>query len=71
MNKNHPRFYQNRKSHFLQMIYIYTDGKNKNITVEEIILNTNARFIARIHVQNKLPRYFYTFLLLEIHKVEH
>ena len=34
----------------------------KNVTVEEIILNVNARFIAQIHVQNKLsPRYFYTF----------
>ena len=29
-------------------------AKSKNITVEEIILNANARFIARIHVQNKL-----------------
>ena len=46
-------------------------AKTKIITVEEIILNANARFIARIHVQNKLPRYFYTFLLLEIHKVEY
>ena len=32
----------------------------KDITVEEIIVNVNARFIAGIHVQNKLsPRYFY------------
>ena len=34
------------------MIYNDTDGKIKNITAEEIILNLNPRFIAEIHVQN-------------------
>ena len=38
-------------------------AKSKNKTVEEIILNVNARFIAGFPGQNKIsPRYFCTYL---------
>ena len=54
------------------MIYNDRIVKSKNITVEGTIFDVNDRFIAEIHVKNKFsPRYFCTFLLLEIRKVEY
>ena len=44
-------------------------AKSKNITVEETILNVNAGFKARFHVQNKLsPRYFLFSVILPAFK---
>ena len=38
------------------MIYNDIDGKIKNITAEEIILNVNPRLIGGIHVQNNTQK---------------
>ena len=38
------------------MIYNDTDGKIKNITAEEIILNVNPRFMSGTHVQNNTQK---------------
>ena len=53
------------------MIYNDRIVKSKKKTVEETTFHVNGRFIAEIQFQNKFsPRYFRTFLLLEIHKGE-